>query len=470
MLRCNIIIAARLAQPRCATGKQQQGVAMPSIGNSKNKQPHRIVIVGGGASGLELATRLGDSLGKRGLAEIVLVDRTRTHLWKPLLHAVAAGSLNIHTEQLDYLYQARWHYFHYCRGPMTGLDRKAKEITVGPVFGDEGEEVLPERRERYDTLVIAVGSVSNDFGTPGVAEHAHKLDNAWEAHLFHRKMINECFNANYHLPHSGEHLDIVIVGAGATGVELSAELHNTIHVLAGYGMRNLEPEKHLRITLLEAGERILPGLPEYMSKAVTQILTDLGIAVRTGERVTEMTANEVRTAAGEALPATLAVWAAGIRGPEFLKDLDGLESDRINRLVVRDTLQTTRDDDIFVMGDCAAAPWKENQTVPPRAQAAHQQAEHLAKTIKRRLRGQPPTPYRYRDFGSLVSLGRGDTVGNLMGVVSGSSIRLEGLFAKLMYISLYKMHLIALHGYMKTALDTLINLIRRQTDPHVKLH
>lgn len=96
-------------------------------------RPHRIVIVGGGAGGLELATRLGRRHGGKGDIEVVLVDRTRTHMWKPLLHAVAAGSLNIHEEQIDYLYQARWNSFEYCRGPMTGLDRAAREIVVGEV-------------------------------------------------------------------------------------------------------------------------------------------------------------------------------------------------------------------------------------------------------------------------------------------------------------------------------------------------
>lgn len=444
-------------------------MAQTSFANAANTL-HRVVIVGGGASGLELATSLGDKLGKSGKAEIVLVDRTRTHTWKPLLHAVAAGSIDMHEEQLDYLYQARWHNFQYCRGAMTGLDRAAKEIVVGAVQDDDGIEILPERRERYDTLIMAVGSVSNDFGTQGVKQFAHRLDNAWEAHLFHRKMVNECFRANYRLPDSSAQLDIVIVGAGATGVELAAELNNTIHVMAGYGLRNIDPREHLRITLIESSPRILAGLPEYMSTAVAQALVKLGVNIRTNERVVEVTPTEVRTSSGYAIPSKLTVWAAGIRGQSFLANLDSLEVDKINRLVVHDTLQTTLDENIFAMGDCAAAPWVDGKTVPPRAQAAHQQASHLVKTIKRRLNGQAPTPYRYRDFGSLVSLGRSDTVGNLMGVLTGGTIRLEGFVAKMMYLSLHKMHLVALHGFWKTALDTVVGFIRRQTDPHVKLH
>lgn len=431
---------------------------------------HRIVIVGGGASGLELATQLGDTLGKRGKAEIILIDRTRTHLWKPLLHAVAAGSLDIHRDQIDYLYQARWHHFFYCRGAMQGLDRQSKEVLVAAVYDDDGKEVLPARREQYDTLVIAVGSVSNDFGTAGVKENAFKLDTAWEAHLFNRRLVNACFSANYHIPHSAEQFNIVIVGAGATGVELAAELHNTTRVIAGYGLRDLDPDRHVQISLIEAGPRILPGLPEYLSVAVAKALQGIKVNVLAGERVTEITASEVHTASGKKIPTTIAVWAAGIRCHDFMRDLAGLESDRINRLVVKQTLQTTRDDDIFVMGDCAACPWRDEQTVPPRAMAAHQQASHLLKTLTDRLQGKPPRPFHYKDFGSLVSLGRNDTVGNLMGFLRSSDIRLEGFVAKLMYKSLYKSHRVAVTGFWRTVLDTIGNIIRRQTDPHVKLH
>lgn len=431
---------------------------------------HRIVIVGGGAGGMELATRLGRKLGRHGKAQITLVDRSRTHIWKPLLHAVAAGSLNIHAEQLDHLYQARWNHFEYCRGPMTGLDRDAREIIVGEVRDEDGDLVLPERRLRYDSLVISVGSLSNDFGTPGVAEHAYKLDATWEAHLFHRKLVNSCFSANYRLPGAAEKLEINIVGAGATGVELAAELHNTTRIMAGYGLRNLDPDNHIHIRLIEAGPRILPGLSEELSGAVAKVLKKLGVEIRTNERVTEVTPSAVHTVAGHTLPSSLTVWAAGIRAPDFLKDLDGLESDRIGRLVVTETLQTTRDPAIFAFGDCAAAPWREGQTLPPRAQVAHQQASYLARELTARLEGRTARPFVYSDYGSLVSLGRHDTLGNLMGFVRGKGIRIEGLIAGLMYWALYRSHLMALHGFWKTALDTVTGWLRRHTDPHVKLH
>jgi NADH dehydrogenase len=187
--------------------------------------------------------------------------------------------------------------------------------------------------------------------------------------------------------------------------------------------------------------------------------------------VAQVVANGVRLADGREIPAELIVWAAGIKAPDVLKDIAGLETNRLNQLVVTSTLQTTRDPRIFAFGDCGACPWPEKQAVvPPRAQAAHQQASHLARQVPRLLAGKPLAPYRYRDFGSLVSLGEYSTVGNMMGALIGGNLMIEGYFARLMYVSLYKMHELALHGFWKVALETLARLITRRTEPHVKLH
>jgi NADH:ubiquinone reductase (H+-translocating) len=195
------------------------------------------------------------------------------------------------------------------------------------------------------------------------------------------------------------------------------------------------------------------------------------VQIHCGEQVVEVASDAVRTKAGRTFAADLTVWAAGIKAADVLRELGGLETNRLNQLVVLPTLQTTRDPDIFALGDCAACPWEgRDGNVPPRAQAAHQQASHLVRTIERRLAGLPPKPWRYRDFGSLVSLGEYSTVGTLMGFLSGPSIRVEGWFARLMYVSLYKMHLLALHGWWRVVVDTLARTLRRGVDPRVKLH
>ncbi|MEO8057629.1 MAG: NAD(P)/FAD-dependent oxidoreductase [Burkholderiales bacterium] len=443
---------------------------------------HQIVIVGGGAGGLELATTLGNTLGKKGHAEITLVDRTRTHIWKPKLHEIAAGSMDMGLHEVDYLSQSHWHHFRYRVGEMTGLDRTRREIMVAAFFDDEGKQVTPPGSIPYDTLVIAVGSQSNDFGTPGVAEHALKLETASDARRFNQRLVNACIRAHAQaeplLPHQ---LQVAIIGAGATGVELSAELHRTTREVVAFGLDRIDPERDIRLNLIEAAGRVLPALPERLSEATEGLLRKLGVVVHTNAKVAEVLAGGVRLADGRVIPAELVVWAAGIKAPEFLKALDGLEANRINQLLVKTTLQTTLDENIFAMGDCAACPWPEAPAamtdggkraafVPPRAQAAHQQASHMVGQIRRRLAGKPLRDYRYRDFGSLVSLGEFSTVGNMMGGLIGGSLMVEGYFARLMYLSLYKMHELALHGVAKVSLETLSRLITRRTEPHVKLH
>jgi NADH dehydrogenase len=433
---------------------------------------HRIVIVGGGAGGLELATRLGDTLGRRKKALITLVDKSRTHLWKPLLHQVAAGSMDLNDHELDYLYQAHWHHFRFHLGRMEGLDREKREIQLAPTLDETGREVIPARSVAYDTLVICVGSTTNDFGTPGAAQHAISLDNPEQAALFHSRLINACLRANAQTqPLAPRQLDIAIIGAGATGVELSAELHNTLREFVAFGLDRIDPERDIRLTIIEAAPKVLPALPERLSNEVVRLLEKLKVQVLTGEKVTEVSATGVKTATGKEIPAELVVWAAGIKAPNFLKDIAGLETNRLNQLVVHQTLQTTRDPNIFAFGDCASCPWPEkNIAVPPRAQSAHQQASHLCRMLPRHIEGKPLEPFRYRDFGSLVSLGDYSTVGSLMGAITRGSVMIEGWFAGIMYRSLYKMHEYALHGFTKVALDTLARLITRRTEPHVKLH
>lgn len=449
--------------------------ATDSAAFSSGPKPHRIVIVGGGAGGLELATRLGDTLGKKGRAHITLIEKARSHFWKPHLHEIAAGSMDLHVHATDYLAQSHWHGFRYRVGEMIGLDRDKRLVQVGPVTDEDGVLVTPGYTRGYDTLVMAVGSKTNDFGTPGVAEHAIALETPADAQRFHRRLVNACLRAHMQAePLSARQLQVAIIGAGATGVELAAELHKATRTLVSYNLEKIDPERDIRLTLIEAGPRILPALPERIADSATTLLRGLGVQVRTMSRVTGVTAQGVQLASGELLPAELVVWAAGVKAPEFLTTL-GLETNRLNQLVVQPTLQSTQDEHIFAIGDCAAAPWlglKNDvvMNVPPRAQAAHQQASHLVRQLRQRIDGQPMQPWRYRDFGSLVSLGEYSTVGNLMGSLVGGNLWVEGLFARTMYLSLYKMHQVALHGYWKTALGSASRWLTRSTEPRVKLH
>ncbi|NVK43035.1 MAG: NAD(P)/FAD-dependent oxidoreductase [Oceanospirillaceae bacterium] len=424
----------------------------------------KVVIVGGGAGGLELATRLGRRHGRKGL-DVTLVDRNQTHLWKPLLHEVATGSLDAGIDELSYRAQATNNRFKFRIGSLQGLDRENRKVHLAPVTDADGNEILPRRSLDYDLLVLSIGSVTNDFGTPGAAEHCVFLDSRHQAEHFRQQLLQAYLRSSSNpVP-----LKIAIVGAGATGVELSAELFNTARELTSYGFENAHSHP-LEVSLVEAGPRILPALPERIAGAARQELEKLGVRVRPATRVREVTAEGMITDEDELIEADLMVWAAGIKAPAVTRDLDGLETNGRNQLVVKPSLQTTLDKNIYALGDCAACPTPSGGTVPPRAQSAHQMASHLLKHIRAMLDGQDIPDYEYRDHGSLVSLSRFSTVGSLMGNLTRGSMMIEGRMARLVYISLYRMHQMALFGVTKTVLVTLVDRINRVIRPRLKLH
>ncbi len=445
---------------------------IPETRSTDDPSQHRVVIVGGGAAGLELATRLGEHLGKKKAASITLLDCVRTHVWKPLLHEIASGSLDAEVDSIEYIPHAARHGYRYRIGAMYAINRAKRRIYVEPSHDDEGREVIPRRVIGYDTLVLAVGSVCNDFGIPGAKDHAIALDTSEQAARFNRQMVNACLRANaQYEPLRPGQLHCAIVGAGATGVELTAELHKTMRDIAAHGLDHIDFDKLIKLTLIEAGPRILPPLPEHISRATHALLESLGVRILLNQRVTEVRVDGVVLNGNELIPAEMKVWAAGIKAPDFVAKLDGLEVDRINRIVVRETLQATGDDDVFAIGDCACCVLPGTTApVPPRAQSAHQMAAAVYKSIVNRVLGKAPVKFRYQDFGSLVNLAEYGTFGNLLDRVTGRSIRVGGLFARTMYRSLYRMHLTTVHGPLKAGLDMVTDLITHHAEARVKLH
>ncbi len=439
------------------------------MGKQKAGDAPRVVVVGGGAGGLELATRLGRKLGRKGALQVTLVDSGRTHIWKPLLHEVAAGTLDTHDDEIEYLAQASENHFRFVLGSMSGLDRERKEIRISPLFSSKGELIVPERTLGYDYLVMAVGSVCNDFGVPGASTHCMFLDSTKEAEDFQEKLLGAYLSAQASGGAKQGELDVIIVGGGATGIELSAQLHHAARLLNSYGLDNVRPSD-IKIHIIESAPVLLGMLPPRLSAATLAQLQKLGIDVRLGVKVVEVMEDGVKTDSGDVIRAAAKVWAAGVKAPDFLKDIAGLETNRINQLVVKDTLQLTRDSDIYAIGDCAACVWPEKGVnVPPRAQAAHQMADQVYENISRRLKNKSQKPFHYLDYGSLVSLGKYSTVGNLMGNLMGS-VMIEGLIARLVYLSLYKMHQMALFGPFRMVLIVLSSFFRSRIQPRIKLH
>ena len=387
----------------------------------------RIVVVGGGAGGIGVATRLGRRLGRKGKADVVLVDMAEMHVWKPLLHEAATGSLDTGIEAMSYRGHARVNGYRFQQGTLVDLDRDRREIQLAPIL-DGDQELLPARTIGYDYLVIAVGSVADDFGIPGVQQHCRFLDTTSQA-LDIQQRLRKHFLRYARDERLEEKIKVVIIGAGATGTEMAAEMANAVHQLKGYGF-NVHAGM-LSITLVDAESDILPGVHRPAIRAsVAAQLQEMGIAIRTGQRVVRAEPGRIHLADGSVLEADLALWAAGIKAPDGLADIGGLETDPSHRLMVRPDARTTRDDRIFAIGDCCACPQPDGSFAPPRGQVARQMGHMVVRNLTDILAGREPRrEYVYRDLGSLVNLSRFHTVGNLFSFLGGG-LMVEGRLAR----------------------------------------
>ena len=431
----------------------------------------QIVIVGGGAGGLELARRLGARFGRKH-HDIILVDKNRTHIWKPLLHEVAAGSLDANLDEVGYRSHChRWGY-RYFLGAMEAIDIDKRRVVIAPLLDEDGSELVGRHEIRFDYLVLALGSVTNDFDTLGARQNCIYLDDRDQADRFRNKLLNHCLRVSRSMandPAQDARVRVAIVGGGATGVELAAELYNAAAALRYYGLEVFD-EKRLDVTLIEAGPRILPALPEGLAAAATRELEALGVRVATNQQVCEVTPEDILTRSGDRIAADIKVWAAGVRGVPLPHDLSPLERNRIGQFVVRPTLQTT-DDRIFAIGDCCSCVLPgSDRPIPPRAQAAHQMAETAYANLLHLMKGEALSEFRYQDHGSLVSLSRYSTVGSLMGNLVGGRMAIEGRLARFVYMSLYRMHLLAVHGWRKGAVLIAIGQVNAIVRPKLKLH
>lgn len=431
-----------------------------------------IIIVGGGAGGLELATRLGNRLGRRKQAKIVLVDMSPTHFWKPLLHAVAAGKIDPAAHQIEYAAQAADHHFEFICGAVTGLDRAERSISIRTAARDGCEPLSPLRTLHYDKLVLAFGAVTNFYGVTGAATHSLALDSVAQAEVFRKRVIRSCVVASSEKA-SGKKpnaaVNIVIVGAGATGVELAAELSHTVRTLAKYNVHTLDPVRDIHIRIIERGSRLLPHLGADLASAAAAHLARLGIEVSTDTAVASVDADAVVGRDGRRFPSDVTLWAAGVEGPSLCTSL-GLSLSGNKQIIVNPSLQTIDDPVIFAIGDCSSFVCPINGTaIPPRAQVAHQEAVFLADALSAKASGSLPA-FHYRDYGSLISLGSFAAVGVLNRASSAQGVFVGGLMARVLYSLMYRKHVLALHGFAHMAAETLASWIRKKLTPSVRLH
>ncbi|MDG6095631.1 NAD(P)/FAD-dependent oxidoreductase [Acetobacter sp. AN02] len=420
-----------------------------------------ILIVGGGVAGLALATRLGDHLGKSGKARITLIDKSFSHVWKPMLHCFAAGTASSSGDCVSFMAQASNHHFEFWPGEITALDRKNHEALLGPVRSADNEIVLGERKVSYDALILAIGSCANDFGTPGVEEHCLFIDSLPDATGFNDRFRMELVRAFA----TEDELDIAIVGGGATGTQLAAELHKALDLVTLHSFGDRRPVQ--KITLLEAGPRILPGFPEEVSAAATKELESLGIRVMTSAMVAGAQENGLSLKDGTFVQARLRVWAAGVKAPDATRDFDGLSLSKAGQILIKPNLQSIDDDRIFALGDCS---YIQGEPLPPTAQVARQQAHHLARTLPDwLLRKKPIPPCVFRNKGAIVALGDYNGWAALPGGTVFGGGFLRGLSARLGHIMLYRQHQAEIYGLSGSILSCVADWIDKRVRPSGRL-
>lgn len=432
-----------------------------------------LIIVGGGVAGLSIATAMGKRSAASGgaLPPVVLVDRDFSHVWKPMLHTIAAGTRDLYQQQTSYIAQARANNFHYEPGELLSVDRPLQEIQLAALRAPDGRLLIPERRIPYSKLVIAVGSQANDFGTPGAAEHCHTIDSRIQADMFNQEVRIRMLECLGHLG-SGEGSDllsIAIVGGGATGVELAAELIGLAEAVEAYGATAMKAI--VTVTLIESGPRLLAAFPEDISSDVKLRLESIGVRVKTGARVASVNSQGFLLEDGTEIKASLRVWAAGVKAPGFLGKIDGLEANRSNQLLVLPSLQTTHDPNIFAVGDCASLQLPEaDRPLPPTAQIAYQQAQHLIRHLPAAvLHDAPPPGFRHRDLGALVSLGDYEAYGSLGKTGMFKGVTFKGRLAQWSHALLYRSHQAQLHGFWRGSQMWLVDLMNARLRPTIRL-
>ncbi|MCL1079512.1 NAD(P)/FAD-dependent oxidoreductase [Parashewanella spongiae] len=426
----------------------------------------KIVIVGGGAGGLALASKLGRRLGHKADFDICLVDKSPIHIWKPKLHEVAVGAIDKSIDGLLYRDHSLKNGYRFIRGEIENCDHSNNTFQLAPVYAADGELLLATRTIEYDFLVLALGSVSNTFGTKGADEHCILLDNLNSAELFHQKLLDALLQLS---ESADKKVSIGIVGAGATGVELAAELFHVIESVKEFGYVNVT-QHHLDVHLLEASPKILPQLPEKVSARAQSLLDRIGIKLHIGVQVKEISKEGFITHDGNTVPADIKVWAAGVKGPDVFSQFTTLPVTKRNQIEVDSFMKAIGTENVFAIGDCAELKLADGSFVPPRAQAADQMAQQLYKNLIKRFTGRKQKPFEYRDYGSLVSLSRFSAVGNLMGSLRSGQFFVEGHLARVMYMSLYQRHLSSLFGWFSAIIYRMAKKMLRWHRPKLKLH
>ena len=389
---------------------------------------HRVIILGGGFGGLNAAQKL-----KRAPVSVTLIDRRNFHLFQPLLYQVATGSLSpgeIAAPLRGVL--SRQKNAQVLLGEAADIDPVAKRVSL------RDGTAYP-----YDSLIVATGSQSSYYGNDDWREWAPSLKSVEEATAIRHKIFYafECAERAASEEEVRAWLTFVIVGAGATGMELSGALAEIANETLKNDFRRINP-REARIILMEGGPRVLPAFPEKLSSKAEKLVTRLGVEVSKNVMVTHVDADGVTYKAGDEskrLAARTVLWAGGVTTNAFGKALaqrTNAETDRNGRVKVNPDLTVPGFPDIFIVGDLALSLGENGKPLPGVAQVAIQGGAYAAKTIRARLQGKALKPFHYFNKGDMAVIGRAAAVANIFG------FQLAGLFAWLTWLFVHLMYIV----------------------------
>jgi len=437
----------------------------------------KVLILGAGFAGIYIAVHLSKKFRNDSGVSIRLIDAKEYHLFKPMLHEVACGSVDAsHIIQPIRIIKGKGS-FDFIHGVVQSIDVNNQEVSICEecihcsnssrrlmLELELNETIFTEelRRLRYDYLVLALGGEPNYFGIDGAEEHTiplHILDDAVKI----RERLADIFSIS--LKVSDEEirralLTFVVIGAGATGVELVAEMHDFIYDVLVHGNPGIKKDE-IKIVLIEAANRILPGVDEKFVGTIEKKLAAKNIDIITGTPVTQVTRDSIKMG-DRHIPAYTKIWTAGIKANALSANLP-LEKDKVGRIKVNQYLQAFDYPNVYAVGDNSSfEDPKTQRPLPATGQVAFQEAQAVVKNIRNDIKGKEKKPFKFTQLGFAVAYGEKTAVANLLG-----ALRLDGLFGWFTWKFAYLKHLMSIRPKLKSALDWVFDITYdRDTSRH----
>ena len=407
----------------------------------------RLVILGGGFGGLDVAREIGRSRAAREYWDTLLIDKENFFQFNPLLPAVAVGAVETRHIVYPLRSMASHHHIRFFKNKVAAIDLARRCVTL------HNDLAVP-----FDTLVLGIGSVTNYYGVPGAPEHTLPFKTIVDAMTLRARVV-ELFEMAEQAESETQRrrlLTFVIVGGGVTGVEVAAELIEMARDTLMPRYPSVQPS-FVSVTVLEGGDRLVPSARPKHSAYVQRHLESRGVTVRLGARVTAVEPKRVCVAGGPAVEGFTILWTAGVCPPDVVRALP-LAHVPDGRVRVDDQLRALDPDgrpvdNVYVIGDCAASLKPDGKLQPALSQTAIAMGTHVGETLVRRAEGRPPRPFRFQDAGYIISLGKHSSVLELFGVP------VSGALAWLMWAAAYLVKMVGFRKQVEVGLDHLTHLV-----------